>query len=386
MAAAGSTGDRQDGEALAAALLAEAASADPAALAARLLAAPAELARAATAALGRAGRPEAGPVLLGLAEGPPETPKELRKAARRALHQLRATGLAVPRPRLAPPPRPTAQVRLEPVEAATSPSDGVGTRAFWLLIRRSVGGAFALSGLLNDQVGLKECEIEETTRRRFDERLARLRAASDQAVVLLPPEYGQRLLGEALELNRASGLTVPADYQLFEHANGRLALPFERALVYDELPAEAVPRTPERLAETVSLLNEPELRGWNFGFDAVVPFTHQRFQARQSQLVLSEQLKAEREERIVSEAVRTVVTEPLRRALQRRLEETAYVFLRTGRPRQAELALAAALQIGEGALTLSPLLRAMMELNMELAGEAEAGRIPLARLRHGPRD
>jgi hypothetical protein len=236
-------------------------------------------------------------------------------------------------------------------------------------------------------VGLKASSVTDTTRRRYREQLEAWKARQAHlSWVQLPTRYASQLVGEALDLNRESGFTVPKEFQLYQAAIRDLALPFERALVYTELPAAEVTLNPEFLEDSPELLEEEELKGWFFGFDEVHRYSLDLLQARQSRIVLSEQLQQERINGILANAIREVVTPPIQRGLQRRLEETAYVFLRSDRSLQARRAVAAAQQLREGALTLSPLLRAMMERSLEIAAEVETAKVPLDLVRRSPYD
>ena len=375
------------GDVLATELLTAAAAGQGAAgLAERIVAAPPPEALAAVAALGHSREAAAAPILVAIAEGAGAAPKELRKEARRELHRLRAQGLDVPRPSPPPPPSPTAARPAEAAEAWATAPDGIGSRALWLVAERPLGGVYAIGTVLNDVVGMKACTIEDTTRKRFNQRLAAIRADAEVTWVELPPSYAGQLIGEALELNQESGFAVPQEYQVHRPAIADLVRPFERALVYDEIsPAEAT-LNPELLEQSPALLDEEELKGWFFGFDEVRSFALDLLQARQSQIVLSEELRAEREERIIANAIREAVTPPLQRALRRRLEETAHVFLKTGRELQARRALAAAQRLSEGALTLHPLLRAVMQKSLELATEVETAKVPVELVRRSPYD
>src|SRR4051794_34131612 len=116
-----------------------------------------------------AGRDEAaGRLAATLAISAPD--KEQRKAARRALHRLRSTGIAVAMPVAAPElPAPASPETLHPLQAFVTAPDGIGSRLLWLVLERPRGGglmAFTLA--INDVVGLKDVLIEETTRRRFE--------------------------------------------------------------------------------------------------------------------------------------------------------------------------------------------------------------------------
>jgi hypothetical protein len=355
-------------------------------LAERIASAPPAEGRAAVLALGGSREPAAGPILAAVAEGRGGGSKELRKEARRGLHRLRAVGLEVPRPSGPPVVSPFAERPVVVVEAWGTISDGVGSRALWLTAERPLGGAYGVAVALNEIVGMKACLVEDTTRRRFAARIEEWRRGQPLTVVQLPNDYVPQLIGEALELNRESGFTIPREWLLRQQALAGLVRPFERAVVYDEIPAAEVALNPELLEESSGLLEEPELQGWFFGFDEVRSFALDMLQARQSQIVLSEQLQAERQQRIVANAIREVVTPPVQRGLTRRLEEAAFVFLRTERGRRARQALAAARRLGEGTLSLNPLLVAMMQKSLELASQVETAKIPIELVRRSPYD
>src|SRR5207249_3619080 len=111
---------------------------------------------------------------------------------------------------------------------------------------------------------------------------------------------------------------LPRGYQVYQRAIANPSRPFERALVYDEIPAAEVALNPEHLERSPDLLDEDELKGWFFGFDEVHRYALDLLQARQSQIVLSQQLQADRQGRIIANAIRDVVTPPIQRGLRRR--------------------------------------------------------------------
>jgi hypothetical protein len=386
---AGAGGDeQQEGEGigdLAAELLGGATAEQPAVAAERIVALPPDEGFAVLRALGRSRRPEAAPILAAVAEG--NGAKALRKEARRGLHQLRALGLKVPRPS-APANTTRLPERLaEPTEAWATLPDGVGSRLLFLAAERPLGGLYWLSLVLNEVVGMKAGSISDTTRKRYREQLEASKARQAYlGWIQLPPRYASQLIGEAIELNRESGFAIPQDFQFYQASIAGLSQPFERALVYDELPAAEVMLNPDYLEESPEILEEEELQAWFFGFDEVHRYSLDLLQARQSRIVLSEQLQQERINGILANAIRDVVTPPIQRGLRRRLEETAYVLLKTDRALQARRAVAAAQQLGEGALTLSPFLRQLMERSLEIVAEVETAKVPIELVRRSPYD
>ena len=118
--------------------------------------------------------------------------------------------------------------------------DGSGSRLL-SLVGRPLGGVYGVFLILNDVVGLKAGEIRDTTRKHYRERLQQWKSSVNTTWVELPAHYAKQPIGEALELNRESGATVPREFQLYRQAIGDPVLPFERALVYQEISSGEIP-------------------------------------------------------------------------------------------------------------------------------------------------
>ena len=105
-----------------------------------------------------------------------------------------------------------------------------------------------------------------------------------------------------------------------------------------------------------------------------------------SRLVVSDQIKAEREAAIVDKAVGRVFSSETRPRWARRLEEMALVFRATSRDEQAGLAEAAAAALRDDARPAEgiPLVRAMALRGLEVAGEVALGRVKLDDVSRAP--
>jgi hypothetical protein len=321
----------------------------------------------------------AGPILAALATSAPD--REQRKSARRALHRLRSSGvaLALPVP-VEPPTPPVAPVEFNPpTRALVSPSDGVGSRLLWLLIERPLGGMTTFSLAINDVVGLKNVLIEETTRRRFDRRLREWNEHNERWATEIPVEYGLALLSEALALNAETDFPLPRDFVIRRGLLGELPPPPADALIHQHISRGQTFLLPNLLEESVRLLNgEPELLGWAFSYDEISTFARDFRQAGESSLLLTSEPREQRQARIIGDALDALFTPALRRAFRRRLEETAYIFWKTGRERSARQAVAAAFAIPDtGSVRNHPLLKAIVARSIELAIEADRSGLPL---------
>jgi hypothetical protein len=135
---------------------------------------------------------------------------------------------------------------------------------------------------------------------------------------------------------------------------------------------------PDWLAESDRLLGEPELLGWDL---APPPELREpalaAVRARLASLVVPTNPPERQVQGLLAEAGRTLLTPEVRRALRRRLEETAYIFASSGRLAQARRAVAAALDLaGGGRADELPLVRALLIAGFarSLQAESVAGR------------
>lgn len=309
------------------------------------------------------------------------TDRELRKVARRGIHRLRAAGVPVEMPVVVAPPGVVAVESTRPTDAHTTAPDGVGSRVVWLALERQFGGMAVYGLLLNDVVGIKDCSYRDTTRKRFGETLRSWREHHESPAVELPPDYALALVSEALALNAESGFTVPTEFQLHRRVVGELPDPPEQALIHRYVSRGQALLLPNLLEDSDQLLDEPEVRNWFFGYDESLPRAQELRRAREGRILLTAEPRETREQRAVDAAIVELFTPTIRRAMRRRLEETAYIFWQTDRERAARRAVAAAFAIGDGPLNRHPFVRAMVEKSLALALESQDQGIDPALLR-----
>jgi hypothetical protein len=353
------------------AAVAEPARLDPAPLAALAAAAPAALdhtLRAFADAHGAA----ALPVLEALTSE--RTGRALRRAARLAVYRLAQRGVQAP-PR--PSPRPIVERRAERAARGwLSGVDGSGSRAVWLLFEDSRAGLALCSLIVNDEAGVVDVAGGEITRKRLETELAGLRASQKLPWVEVEPARALAVVGEALGVHRARGTTPPAAFGRWE----RLFAPAEP----EPLPTLAA--DPALLERTPALLELPEMAGWFLDPEAVQADALDLLQTRESKLVVSDQIKAEREEAIVTRVVERELGPGARRRWAHRLEAMAFIFRATGRPEQAALAESAATALADESreIAYQPFARALARRAIEIAGEVALGKIPAADVSRKP--
>jgi hypothetical protein len=317
--------------------------------------------------------PGALPALSALADGAAD--RAVRRAAKRALYRLSQRGV------VAAPAPPTAPVvrRGTPhaVRAWLSGIDGSGSRAAWILFEGAYGGGALCSLIVNDVVGITEVAGGDITKRRLEAELASLRAAQKLPWVETEPARTLGLVAEALALHRERGTSPPATFGRWQ--------PF----FADVAPAgpPSLPAADPALAErSVELLGLPEMAGWFLDPEAVQSDALDVQEARESRLVVSDQIKAERQEAILARVIEREFTPEARRRWSRRFAEMAWIFAATDRSEHAALAAAAAAALTDDQTSLvhHPLARALAQRALELAGEVAAGRLRAADVSRKP--
>ena len=318
------------------------------------------------------------PVLTALAAD--EAARGVRRAAKRALYRLAQRGVSAPAP---PTRRPVVERRPErPARAWFSGVDGTGSRAVWVLFEGGFGGAALCSLIVNDVVGILDVAGGEITKKRLEGELKSLRASQKLPWIEVSPSRATAAVADALALHARLGTAPPSAFArwrpIFEPMpdgaatadSARGAAPVDAALA-------------ERGAELLAL---PELASWFIDPEAVQSDALALLEARESRLVVSDHIKAEREAAILTRIVERELVPEARRRWARRLDEMAFVFDATGRPEPAAIARASAAALADETRDVArqPLAAGLARRALDIAGEVAAGRLRAADVSRKP--
>jgi hypothetical protein len=382
------------------------------------------LARVSLAALDRALRAlakhrgaAAVPLLERLAGAAPD--KEQRRAARRALYRLEQAGVRPARAATRAPARPVVTREAEqPVRAWLSGIDGSGSRAAWILFEGGLGGGLRLCSLiLNDEAGIMDAAGGPIARKRLEAELRGLRESQKLPWVEVDGRRACVLVAEALALHERLGTVPPPEFARWRKLIGEVQpkatpgevqpkasrlpgevqpkasrLPGEvqpkasRTDTREKLPVASPPTYVDLLDRSPSLLELPELMGWFVDPARVQHEALALLQARESRLVVSDQIKAEREAAIVDGAVEAQFPPAARQRWAGRLREMADIFRLTGRAEPAALATQAAAALADVGrpATAIPFVRALAARGLEMAAEVALGRARLEEVSRAP--
>jgi len=298
------------------------------------------------------------------------TTRSLRRPARRVIYRLAQRGVTIAA--AAPAARPlVAQGDTRPVRAWLSGIDGTGSRASWILFEGPFGALRLCSLILNDEIGILDAAGGDITRKRLERELAELAASQKLPWVEIDPGRAAGLVAEALARHRHARTAPPA---AFERWRPR----------FDDVPAAEppalAPADPALVERSAELLNLPELNGWFLEPERVQPEAVEMLQARESRLVVSDQIKAEHREAVITRVVERELTPEVRGRWARRLAEMALVFDSAGRGEHATLAGAAAAELGDDTRDAHrhPFARQLAARALEVAGEVALGRLSAA--------
>jgi hypothetical protein len=317
------------------------------------------------------------PLLERLADRATDTAQ--RRAARRALYRLAQSGVRPARAATPAPARPVVTREAEhAVRAWLSGIDGSGSRAVWILFEGGFGGGLRLCSLiLNDEAGIMDAAGGPIARKRLEAELRSLRESQKLPWVEVEGRRACALVSDALALHERLGTVPPPEFARWKKlVRGEAQPPARRADSPD----------PALLEQSPSLLELPELMGWFVDPARVQHEALALLQTRESRLVVSEQIKAEREVSIVDGVIEAQLPPAARRRWAGRLREMADIFAMTGRTEAAAIARATAAAVAdlERPATAIPFARALAARGLEMATEVALGRARLDDVSRAP--
>jgi hypothetical protein len=358
------------------------------------------------------------PLLERLAGAAPD--KEQRRAARRALYRLEQAGQRPARAAPASPVRPVVAREAEhAVRAWLSGIDGSGSRAAWILFEGGLGGGLRLCSLiLNDEAGIMDAAGGPIARKRLEAELRGLRESQKLPWVEVDGGRACALVGQALALHERIGTVPPPEFARWRKSfsgsstvsslsgsstvssfSGSSSAGAQKWPPHSpsggqpshggqpsrgQLPASDV--DPLVLERSASLLELAELGGWFLDPGRVATEALALLQARESRLVVSDQVKAEREAAIIDGVIEAHVPAAARLRWAGRLREMADIFGMTGRADEAALArtVATALADADRSAATIPFVRALAARGLEMAAEVALGRARLDEVSRAP--
>jgi len=308
--------------------------------------------------------PQTPRILLGLRSCFQE--KSVHKAIKKAAFRLRQRGIVLPDERDSEPPvLKTGKQSESGISAYLGPIDGTGSRPVFISVSQLPAGADLAVGVVNDEEGIIEFAFTRHSKKRMKE-------IKGIFFNNLPNMVETTLSHAADVLERAYQAKGPAVSD-----SARAYLQFrpwlldntsrvERSEVYRLLPPETI--SPDLLTESqLERLFEHELMGrWLIDLKSLRPLIEEIRKAEESRIFISEGQRLEHIHRIKHEGITKLFSEARRLGLKYRLEEMAYVFLKSTEENLAHLCLAAASSLAEkeSPIKVNPFIKFLMERSL----------------------
>ncbi|TMB65690.1 MAG: hypothetical protein E6J54_24860 [Deltaproteobacteria bacterium] len=278
------------------------------------------------------------------------TDKEIKKEIKRSFFKLAQRGLAIPREESSEARSPTALFDRTPeIEAYMSSVDGAGGRLIWIAKPQPNHGLQVIQAMVNDREGLQRIVGAQIRRKELRKMAQEIEQQHGVAMILIPWEYADELVYEGFEKAKSHGRSGGLEnFHEIRSVVSTARPKIQQHPIYSKLNSEVVREGAWRELSR-RLLDEPEFRFWILDDDFAQSFLSQLQEAQTSRLVLNPMQKEERLASIVRDAVEALCAGEMGKLMQRRMEDMALYLFETGRAELAQLALAVALQIKEGA-------------------------------------
>ncbi len=304
------------------------------------------------------GEPAGEGVLLALDDD--SLPKPGRKVLRRARHRLRSRGVEVPE--RAPEPVVSS---LPPVEDGisggyVSPLDPRGARVVFLLESNPAGGARLFEVVIDDGLGVVECEAFSSGRSKVRQFLREVTGSDRYGAVEAPPDSVRALIARAAAV-QAPDRPPP---QGFAEWRGRLTDAQGDAQTPGELVRLALGEDPGAAdpEPAVELLKQGRVGPWPPSQDRLAGLAERLEDAVSTKLIVSGVTRREQIDALMRGFLGEIYTNGAAAREAHRFRETAYVFWKQGDEEAARACLAAALAFESSPIDENPVARAMLEV------------------------
>ena len=265
-----------------------------------------------------------------------------RREIRRALFRLRQRGIAPAERGL--PASPTAVQSEAGLTALLSPADAEGAAIAWLMKARAGGGLKRLWGLVSESDGLIGATLDTLSRKDLRHEQADVERRAGARLIAADPRLVDFILCDAYRRTPEGQRGRVGNFLTMRTEIVAASPPTDfHHPVYVEF-ADAAAAEP-----SVDLMKEAEVAVFKFPAATLKPYIDEASGLQQSVIVLSQAQQQERVNTVVERALAELVTGNEAVRLRRHLEDTAYIFARTGKREPAAWGAAAAAKIRDGA-------------------------------------
>jgi len=275
--------------------------------------------------------------------------KNLRRLLKKHLFRMRNRGLNVIIPETADEDSPKYS-RIEPYRANgyVTGIDYLGERLLFLSKSVFGWGLVFFQITLSDQEGIKNFSAFDLNRKEAKKFLRRISEDGMIQLTEIDPDYCYYLIDEAYHISINKGLALPEQFSHWkgeiDELRGSADKPMiHRSITKDELDEQDREHLRGRYE---SLFELNEFKHWFLEPRLIWRYIEAYKKVESSPLVLNPYQVEDRKESVLKSAVTGTFGDEFRGSYKRRLEETAYLFVRKNEREDAMVILAAAEDLG----------------------------------------
>jgi len=294
--------------------------------------------------------------------------KPVQKAVKKAAFRLRQKGIVLPEQEDTAIPAVLAGKTAEsdPV-AYLGPIDATGSRAVFICAPQRMGGVGIAVGVVNDELGLIEFSFTRQSKKRLKE-IRQLFFSKLPGMVETSLSHVADVLERAYHAKGTELTESARAYLLFRPWLMERSSKMQKPAVYDFLSPDAASSGPPTEGQVQRLFGHAFMTSWFIDLNRLRPLIEAIRKAEESRIFISEGQRLEHIQRIKHEALSTLFSEDRRQTLKYRLEEMAYVFLKSGEEGLARTCLAIGLSLSqkESFVAVNPFLKTLVDRTLAL--------------------
>ena len=279
--------------------------------------------------------------------------KQVIKSIKRTLYKLKQKGVkweekTQKKAPILKPPKPA-----EP-QGYLGSIDTTGSRIIVIGKPQPLRGLLVIFSIVNDLEGIQEFNLKGFSKKGFNEFMKDSLASAEFPIVAAPGAYCIHLLKEAASLTQSLSKPLPQGYHDAERECQDIVWDYPAPLIYQYIKEDEVKDSAHYLKESINLHKIMPFSTWHIAAPEVQKYATLITETQQSKIVLRPDQKEARLNAIYRNALEDLFPKEKRFLWKRRLEEVAYVLLKTGKEDEARTSLSAAIDLNNPFSAIEP--------------------------------